>query len=465
MKKSSLPILLPILLMALTGIIYLQGAERRALRAVDQALAAGNPARAATLLASVADQRPGRWEMAGEYAFQAKDLPAAQAYLENARAAGELSADGYLLLGDVYRLRGETGAALAAWQAARENNAPALEVHRRALEVYRATGDFPAAIETLRAIVQLAPNDAQAHYQLGLLLAAHEPESALTYLAQAVELDETLSQAVILLQRSLRPTPETDDSAYALLNAGQALASLGEWELAAEAFARAVAANPAYAEAWAFLGEARNQLGQDGLPELDTALALDPESLAANMLYALEQRRRGNYSLALVYFHAAAALQPENPAIQVEIGATLNLLGDFHAALGYFQHAAELAPREPVYWHLLAQFAYQNNTLIAEVGLAAARQALLLNDDDPVALDLMGFGYYLLGDFPTAQRFLFRARELAPDDPRPWFHLGLVFLALGENQQAHAHLSRAISLDPASPTAEQALRVLTRYFP
>ena len=465
MKKSLPIILFPILLVALVGIIYIKAGVERAVREAELALAGGDPARAGALLASVAEARPGLWEQAGDYALQGGDPQLAMIYLQNAQAAEKLTGTGYIVLGDVYQQSGDTTAAIHSWQTALENGAPPLEVQLRFLEIHRAAKDYPAAIEDLRAIVQLSPNDAQARYQLGLLLVPRDPNAALTYLVQAAELDETLSEAVYLLQDSLRPSPETDDPAYTFLNAGRSLASLGEWELAAETFSHAVSLNPSYAEAWAFWGEAKGQLGQDGLAELDTALNLNPESLTANLLYALYQKRNGKPELALVYLHAAAALEPENPAIQAEIGGALNELGDFNTALEYYQAATELAPRDPTYWILLAQFVLQNNTLVEEVGLAAARQALILDPGDPVALDLMGFGYYLLGDFLTAQRFLLEALEITPDDPRPWYHLGLVLLALGENQEARVYFIQAVDLDPSSATANQAMQVLARYFP
>ena len=465
MKRHLPLILFPILLAALAGIIYVRAGVDRAIRDADRARANGDPAQAGQLLASVAVQRPELWEQAGQDAFQAGEFQTALVYLQNAQTADTLSGAGYLMVGDIFYQLGETTAALSAWETALARGAPVLEARLRFLEVHRAAQDYPAAIEDLQAIVALAPNDAQAKYELGLMLASREPEAALAFLVQAVELDENLAEAVRQMREGLRPSRETDDPAFTLLNVGRALAYLGEWALAAEAFAQAVQENPDYAEAWAFWGEAKEQMGQNGLAELDMALDLNPASLAANLLYALYHKRHGNLELALIYLHAAAALDPENPAIQVEIGSTLNEMGDFNTALEYYQKAVELAPQDARFLHLLAQFSFQNNTLVEEVGLEAARNALLLNVDDPVALDLMGYGYYLLGNQPLAQRFLFRALELTPEDPRPWFHLGLVSLALGENQRAYESLARAVDLDPASPVAEQAMRVLARYFP
>ncbi|NUM49014.1 MAG: tetratricopeptide repeat protein [Anaerolineales bacterium] len=465
MQKRLVPLLFPILLVSLVGLIYLQESGNRTLRAAERAFQQGDPGQAATLLASLAPQRPTLWEQAGIYALQAGDPLTAQQYLQQAQTAGVLTGAGYLILGDLYLEQDAPPTALATWEEALVQGAPALDVYHRLFAAHRAANNIPSAIETLRHILALTPQDAQATYQMGLLLTTRDPATALTYLLQAAELDETLSEKVRLLQNSYRPSEETDDPAYTFVNVGQALAALGEWALAREAFVQAVETNPDYAEAWAFLGEAKSQLGEDGLVELDTALNLNPGSLTANMLYALYQKRQGHFELALIYLHAADTLDPGNPAIQVELGSTLNEMGNFNQALAYFQKATALAPREALYWHLLAQFSFQNNTLIEEVGLAAAREALLLDDQDPVALDLMGFGYYLLNEMSTAQRFLLQAVALTPDDPHPWYHLGLVSLWLGDTQQAYDHLTRAVSLAPSSSIAEQAQRVLMRYFP
>lgn len=464
--QKRLPLLLfPLLLVALAGVIYVQAEVTRTTRAADRALMEGNPAEAAQILAAGARKHPELWERAGNAALQTPDHSTALTYLQNAENAGLLSAAGYLTLGDVYRDENQTDAALAAWQTALAQGAPAPDIYSRLWKVHRAANDFPAALAALRTLTTLTPDDALAQYDLGLLLLLQDPETALTHLTRAAELDPTLTNPVRQLQRSLRPSPDTDDPAYVLVNLGRALASQEEWPLARDAFTQAVTANPEYAEAWAFLGEAKGHLGENGLPELDTALNLSPGSLTANLLYALYQKRQGNYDLALVYLHAADNLEPDNPSVQVEIGSTLNEMGNFNAALGYFQTAVALAPRDATYLHLLAQFCFQNNTQIEEIGIPALREALVLDNQDAAALDLMGFGYYLLNDIPTAQRFLSQALELAPNDPAPWFHLALISLAQGEYPSAQEQLEHAIELAPTSATATQARRVLTQYFP
>ncbi len=461
-------IAVPILFALFAGVVPRPVGLDRALKGARVALESGDLLSASHHFVTVLEYQPWRvslWETAGRAALEGGDPQRAADYLELAAARGQITPQGILYLGDAYFQSGDLEAALETWQLALERGGDPLPTYTRMLEAHRRQKNYPAAIQDLQNIAQLQPQNAQIRYQLGLMLATRQPEAALAHLLAAVEINQELAEAVQLLQRSLRAAAQTDDPAYTLLNAGRALAFLDEWELAAEAFSQAVQANPDYAEAWAFLGEAQEQTGQDGLPALQKALELNPYSLTANLLFGLYHKRNGRPEMALVYFHAAASIEPENPAVQAEIGNTLAVLGDFNKALAYYRRATELAPREATYWHLLSLFALQNGVQIEEVGLAAARQALLLNENDPAALDLMGYGYYLLNDMALAQRFLRRSLDVDPNYASARLHLGLVYLAQGDQANARQQLAKAIQLAPGTPVARQAERILQRYFP
>ncbi len=435
---------------------------RLALQNDDQLSASGH----AAYVAERQPWRAGLWETAGRAALAGGDPAAAVAYLQNAQAHARITSAGLLALGNAYFQTGRTAEAVASWQAASQAKPPVapMEIHTRLLDVHRAQGDYGAAIQDLKAIAALEPN-AQISYQLGLMLASREPEIALAYLVQAVELDETLADTVRVLQQHLSPSSLTEDPAYNLVNAGRALALMGEWTLAAEAFYQAVLISPGYAEAWAFLGEAYQQLGQDGEAALEQALELSPDSFVVNTLLGLYWKRQGDPELALVYLYAAATLEPGNPSTEAEIGHTLDMLGDIPAALKHYQRAVAFAPEEAAYWHLLARYAMERNMQVESIGLHAARQALLLDADDPIALDLIGYGYYLLNDMVTAERFLQQALQKDPDYAPAHLHLGLLRIQQGNMLAAQDEILKAVQLAPDTPTATQAERILQQFFP
>ncbi len=461
-------VLIPLIFAPLLGVTHRPRGVDQAMNGASTALRDGSPLGAARHLSWVAAALPWRdslWEQAGQSALEGGDFDAAIQYLETAAATGHITPRGHASLGDAYRARGAWDAAIRNWEAALAGGVAPGPLHTRLLEAHRALKDYPAAIADLQALAALDPDNAATHYQLGLLLVAREPEAGLSYLLRAAELDDTLLETVRAIQHSLQPALETDNPAYALLNAGRALASLNEWELAAEAFRQAIAANPGFAEAWAFLGEAQQQLGQDGTDALGTALSLAPESLTANLLTGLYFQRQGDPVTALIYLETADRLAPDNAAIVAQMAGVQAALGDINAAIAGFARAIELAPEDPSYLHLLAFYSIHNDIQIDEIGLPAARKAVIMNGEDPIALDLVGYALHLGGDPASALRFFFRALQANPGYAPARFHLGLAYLAQGRVELAVQQFNLAIELAPDSLIAEQARSLLEHYVP
>jgi tetratricopeptide (TPR) repeat protein len=450
----------------------------RALSGARTALEDGSSRAAAAHLVEVLRQQPWRdslWELAGRSALAAGDPEAAVAFLDEARSRGAITGAGYLAIGDAQRLLGDWTAAEKNWRAAAERGEDEVAIRLRLLEAHRTLGDYEAAIDDLQVLAGLRPGDAALHYQLGLLLAAREPDAALAALLEAAGLDETLEDSVALLEQGLEPVEGIDEEgsftlAVRFFNAGRALAGLDEWTLAAEAFRQALLANPQYPDAWAFMGTAMERLGNDGSEMFATALALDPESLSANLLYALYLRESGRPSAALAYLETAASIAPEEAggfaaAVAAETAQAYAAMGDVNAAIDQFLLAVELAPEDPTYLHLLAMFSIYNEVQIEEIGLPAARSAVLADADDPVALDLLGYAYYLGGDTVSGLRFMFRSLDANPGYAPARLHLGLVYLAREEPENARRQLELAIDLAPGTETAAQAQEILNAFLP
>jgi tetratricopeptide (TPR) repeat protein len=269
---------------------------------------------------------------------------------------------------------------------------------------------------------------------------------------------------------TIRTAGLAGDPAQSLFESGRALASIGEWELAAEAFHQATLARPDFADAWAFLGEARQHVQDYSLnpvppAELDKALSLDASSLSANTLMALFYQRHARFDQALEYLHKVTDLYPQNPALQVELGEALALSGDLEAALLAYQRAVDLASGDPAYHRLLAGFCIRHEYRLREIGLPAARQAVLLDPQGPDSLDVLGQVLFILGDLTSAERFYLRALEADPDHTSAHLHLGLAYMLQGERERARQEWSLVLSLAPGTPSADQAERLIKNYFP
>ena len=459
----------PLIIVMLLGVSSGWRMIDRQLYRARKAIEANDSQRASLALVQAAQYAPWRkdlWEQAGIYALQDGQHQTAKSYFLRVDNPSDLSTAGLTALGDIAQFEGDLKYAIQLWEEALTAGNGDIELHTRLAEAYQQLGDLDNAIQHLIELVELNPTDSASNYQLGLMLAATQPESALAYLSLAAELDPELSSNTKALTGNIRFARNIDDPSYPLLSAGQSLASIEEWELAEIALSKATQLNPEYADAWAYLGEALQHTDQNGLEELEKALSIDPNSVAANTLMGLYWQRQERYDLALIYLHAAAKLDDLNPALQAEIGNTLGLLGNISAAESHYRRAAALAPNDSTYWRILANYHIKYETKIREEGLAAARQAVIQDPEDPASLDAMAQIYLLLDSPFIARRFLERA--IAADDnfAPAHLHLGLIHILEGDTLQAFQQFSIAKTLSPlGSQTAEQATRLLETYFP
>jgi len=441
----------------------------RQLYRAQKAIEANDNHQASLALALAAQSAPWRkdlWEQAGIYAFEDGRYQTAKSYLLQIDNPADLSSKGLTALGDIAQFDGDLEYAIQLWEQALKAGNGRIELNTRLAEAYHVLGDFDKVIQHLTELVKLNPTGSASNYQLGLMLAATEPESSLAYLSLATELDPELSSKTSSLIRNIRYARSIDDPSYALVAAGQSLLSIEEWELAEIALSNATRLNPEYAEAWAYLGEALQKNGENGQEELEKALSIDPNSVAANTLMGLYWQRQERFDLALTYLHAAAKFDDLNPALQAEIGNTLGLLGNISGAESHYRRAAALSPNDSTYWRILAEFHIKYELKLRDEGLAAARQAVILDPEDPASLDAMAQIYLLLDSPLIARRFLDRA--IAADDKfaPAYLHLGLIHILTGEPLLAFQRFSIAKTLSPPdSQTAAQATRLLETYFP
>jgi tetratricopeptide (TPR) repeat protein len=345
----------------------------------------------------------------------------------------------------------------------------------RLAESFHQSQNYEAEIQVLQALIALQPQDAPTAYRLGLLLAAVQPDQALPVLQKAAQLDSAYRDAALAIGAAVQLASSAQEPAYTALMVGRALASSGEWELAAESFRRAVQARPDYAEAWAYLGEARQHLpspsstpgsvANQGLSELETALKLDPDSISTNTFLAFYWERQEQTDKAMPYLQTAVASDPQNPALQVELGNLFVLQGDLPSAQAAYQKAIDLSPNNPVYWRILAEFALKNDIQLRELALPAARQAVTLAPDDPIGLDLLGQVFFMLSDQDSAQRFLLRALSENPQYLPAHLHLGMSYLMQGNLEDGRRELELVLSQSPDSPYLEQAQHLFDQYFP
>ncbi len=465
-------LLIPVIVIPLFGLAPRPHKLSALIRQVESGLITGNFAQAAYNLAALAEVTStykGLWEQAGLASFRIGNYEEAVVYFERAQRQRELSRVGHEALAEAYLNLGEERRAESIWNELVQTASAPADLYKKLLSAHLARKDFAVAIDDLRQLVTLYPYQAEYRYHLGLLLSTQNPDLALPYLSQAAELDALYRRQVDVLSKGILLGQQEDDKGYALVESGRSLASLGEWDLAVAAFEQATELRPDYADAWAFLGESRQHLKEPdmsnvGLDDLRQALALAPSSLIANTLMALYWQRQAKYDLALEHLQAILKEHPSNPALSAEVGSTLSKQGELSAALDAYQRAVELSSEDPIFLSRLANFSVEYEYLTREVGLPAAREAVLQSPSDPFVLDSMGQVLFFLGDTDSAERYFVRALVHDPDFPSAHIHLGLSKLLHGEGTAAYQHWDYVVSLAPDSVDADQADRLISTYF-
>ena len=317
--------------------------------------------------------------------------------LGRARQEGSLSHEGSILLAEGLEESGETEAALRLWEELAQAGPADEQIYRHLTGLYRQLGRLDEALLAAQRWQELAPQDPEAAFQLGLLLTFSDLEQAQAQMAKAAAIDPAYAPAQEGLKRVEGLILLSDDPAYRSTLVGRELAGLGAWDLAEQAFQQAVAANPDYAEAWAFLGEAQEQLGMDGLEALRRAEQANPNSVLTQALLTLYWSRAGAVDQALIHLQKAAAIEPQRAVWQIELGALTARKGDLLAARTYYEAAAKLEPKNTQVWLEQARFSLTYQVDLSGYGLSAAREAYRLAPEDAEVLDTMGSGVFGFG--------------------------------------------------------------------
>jgi eukaryotic-like serine/threonine-protein kinase len=123
------------------------------------------------------------------------------------------------------------------------------------------------------------------------------------------------------------------------------------------------------------------------------------------------------------------------------------------AALDYFDQAVKQDPKFALAYTGVAQaslrmYGLTNDGFWTQKALAAAQQALQLNDKLPEVHSTLGSVYRATGKYSEAVAELNRAQALAPNSDEVYWRLGNVYLAKGDMPHAIEAYQKAVDLNP-----------------
>jgi tetratricopeptide (TPR) repeat protein len=402
---------------------------------------------------------------AAEIALVADNPEAAHSHFLAAPADALTKSDRDCLHAQILLGLGDAPSEPNVWQEAPQD-CPGYEQYLRGLaENHRKEGHVEDLLIVLEEIVTIAPSDGTAHLSLAIFTAITDPENAISRLRQTNNLSPSENTLVADLIRTIENARLEDESSYTLAQIGQVLATHGKWDYAVWAFQKAIELYPDYVEARAYLGLALDHTGQDGLKELQEVVTQVPNAALPRIFLAMHWQKNGQFEKARLELSIAAHLDPTNPVIAVELGKAYTALGDVESAKDAYILATQLAPNDATFWMILANYSVQNDIEVRSLGLPAARNSVVLDPDNAVALDVLGYAHLLMGDLTLAERLLWRAEEIQPYRAWTHYHVGLLYSVQGDGERARSAWQFAAHLDPGGPAGELAQRALNRLFP
>ena len=286
---------------------------------------------------------------------------------------------------------------------------------------YFEKGQHDKGLTEFRKAVALAPSSAKAHY----------------YLAAALAGDSKLTEAA------------------------------GE-------FRRSLAIDPKFAAAWTNLGSVLAKSGdvKGALDPYRRALALEPGNLAYRMNLGMALRAAGDASGAIGHLKIVAEREPRSAGVLLELGQALRQNGEIEAAVKAFESAIEIDPEMREGYYNLGLSLKQLNAsrrqpasrvsegyrlaheMFLRGDLKAAtsklRQALVSNETDADAHNLLGFVLGQERDLTGAVEHLKRAIELQPDFAEARYSLGVALWYSTQRGAALENLKQSVKLNPAA---------------
>jgi tetratricopeptide (TPR) repeat protein len=175
---------------------------------------------------------------------------------------------------------------------------------------------------------------------------------------------------------------------------------------------------------------------------LDARHAASPTSLR-RLAVAYEQLQRSSDARKML--ERIAVLDPANTADLLELARLADASKDYEGALGYLAHARDLAPDNSRIHFLFAMTAVKMNLPIE--ARRSLERALALDPDNPGYNYAMGSVILTTRDAATASSYFQKFVKAEPADPQGHYALGIAYFASGDYDKAKQEM-RKLTNDP-----------------
>jgi len=252
-----------------------------------------------------------------------------------------------------------------------------------------------------------------------------------------------VSESLVASQKSVQLAPQ---DAEAHSNLGVTLQGLGRLDEAVASYNQAIALKPDYATALSNLGATLQGLGRldEAVASYNQSIALKPDFTEAHSNLGVTLQGLGRLDEAVASYNQSIALKPDLAEAHSNLGNTLLELGRLDEAETSCTKALALKPD-------LAEAHYNLGATLQELGRleeaeASYIQAIVLKPDFPEAHSNFGATLQKMGRLDEAEASCMQAIALKPDFVAAHNNLGNTLQELGRLEEALTSYNQAIEL-------------------
>ena len=165
-----------------------------------------------------------------------------------------------------------------------------------------------------------------------------------------------------------------------------------------------------------------------------------------------------NYEKAIEYYSLVLSKINKNTSTYADVlyrrGGSFERMGNYEMADIDLLKSLEIRPDDPYSLNYLA-YSWLDRKFKIKEAMEMLHKAYNEKENDPYITDSVGWGYYLIGDYENAEKYLRKAVELMPDDPIVNDHYGDVLWQLNRKMQAKYFWKNVLEFEDTDETMKK----------
>ena len=342
---------------------------------------------------------------------------------------------------------------------------------------YRTTGELEMAVKCFKKALEIKPEFADAHYNLGLTFQElNQLDAAVKCYKETLAIHRNYAKAhnnlgviykefgqmeaaVKSYEQAIEAHP---DYAEAHNNLGVVLQKLGQLDEATNCYKKALGVQPDYFEVHINLGNTLNELGQsdEAINSYSQALSINPEYADVQNNIGIIYQKMGQLDEAVNCYEKAIAINPEYGEAHFNLGNTLKDLGQLYEAVTHFEKTIELNSSSAEAHNNLGKTLLQLDEV--DSSMHQFNQAIALHSDFQEAHNNLGVAHQRLGQIDAAIACYKNSISIFPES-RALNNLGIAYQETGKIISALESFEKAISINPDNAEPYRNLSYLKKY--